>query len=93
MYPPLPKKKTPAGGVVEIEIRLTNLVVGAVVAAMLSRREPRPEKTTLACIPDALLARIANLAIDDLRLARAGCACRRDVAERNLWLEALYGLK
>jgi hypothetical protein len=80
--------------VVEIEVRLTNLVVGAVVAAMLSRREPRSEKTTLMCIiPDALLDRIANLAIDDLRLARAGYARRRDVAERNLWLEALYRLK
>jgi hypothetical protein len=39
--------------------------------------EPRPEKTTLACIPDALLARIANLAIDDLRIARARYPTRR----------------
>jgi hypothetical protein len=68
-------------------------VVGAVVAAMLSRREPRPEKTTLACIPDALLARIANLAIDDLRIARARYAHRRDAAERSLWLAALDRLK
>jgi hypothetical protein len=79
--------------VVEIEVRLMRLVVGAVVAAMLSRREPRPEKTTLACIPDALLARIANLAIDDLRIARAGYAHRRDAAERSLWLAALDRLK
>jgi len=79
--------------VVEIEVKLMRLVVGAVVAAMLSRREPRPEKTTLVCIPDALLARIANLAIDDLRLARADYAHRRDVAERSLWCAALYSLK
>jgi hypothetical protein len=79
--------------VVEIEVRLMRLVVGAVVAAMLSRREPRAEKTTLACIPDALLARIANLAIDDLRIARAGYAHRRDVAERSLWCAALDRLK
>jgi hypothetical protein len=79
--------------VVEIEVRLAHLVVGAVVAAMLSRREPRPEKTTLACIPDALLARIANLAIEDRRLARAGYAHRRNVAERSLWCAALDRLK
>ena len=79
--------------VVEIEVRLMRLVVGAVVGAMLSRREPRPEKTTLACIPDALLARIANLAIGDLRLARAAYAHRRDVAERSLWCAALDRLK
>jgi hypothetical protein len=80
--------------VIEIEVRLMRLVVGAVVAAMLSRREPRPEKTTLACIiPDALLARIANLAIEDLRIARAGYAHRRDVAERSLWCAALDRLK
>ena len=70
--------------VVEIEVRLTRLVVGAVVAAMLSRHDPKPEKTTLACIPDALLVRIADLAIDDLRLARADYVHRRDMAEYEL---------
>ena len=75
--------------VVQIEVRLAHLVVGAVVEAMLSRREQRPEETTLACLPHALLALIANLAIEDLRLARAGYAHRRDVAERSLWLAAL----
>jgi hypothetical protein len=73
--------------IVEIEVRLTRLVVGAVVAAMLSRREP--EKTTLACLPDALLARIANLAKADLRVARADYAHRRNSAEYELYVVAL----
>jgi hypothetical protein len=70
--------------VVEIEVRLTRLVVGAVVSAMLSRHDQKPEQTTLACIPDALLVRIADLAIDDLRLARAEYVSRRDIAEYEL---------
>ena len=79
--------------IVEIEVRLTRLVVGAVVAAMLSRREPRPEKTTLACLPDALLARIANLATDALRVARADYAHRRNSAEYGLYVVALDRLE
>jgi hypothetical protein len=70
--------------VVEIEVRLTRLVVGAVVAEMLSRHDQKPEQTTLACIPDALSTRIANLAIDGLRLARVDYVSRRDIAEYEL---------
>ena len=81
--------------VVEIEARLTRLVVGAVVAAMLSRRRRGDAlaKATLASLPDALLARIADLAIDDLRRARADYAHRRTVAEYDLWCAALDRLR
>ncbi len=82
--------------VVEIEVRLTRLVVGAVVAAMRAPRAPlapRAAKATLASLPDALLARIADLAIDDLRRARADYAHRRTVAEYDLWCAALDRLR
>jgi predicted phosphoribosyltransferase len=69
--------------VVEIEAQLAHLVVGAVIAAMLSRRKNQ-ERTTLASLPDALLARVANLAIDDLRRARSDYRRRREIAEQKL---------
>jgi hypothetical protein len=69
--------------VVEIEAQLTSLVVGAVIAAMLSRRKHQ-QRTMLASLPDALLARVANLAIDDLRRARSDYTRRREIAERKL---------
>lgn len=75
--------------VVEIEAQLTSLVVGAVIAAMLSRRKNQ-QRTTLASLPDALLARVANLAIDDLRRARSDYRRRREIAERNLKLALLF---
>ena len=49
-----------------------------------------PQSTITARLDPAL---IADLAIEDLRLARAGYAHRRDVAERSLWLAALDRLK
>jgi hypothetical protein len=69
--------------VVEIEAQLAHLVVGAVIAAMLSRRKNQ-QRATLASLPDALLARVANLAIDDLRRARSDYRRRREIAERKL---------
>ncbi len=68
--------------VVEIEAQLAHLVVGAVIAAMLSRR--KSQRTMLASLPDALLARVANLAIDYLRRARSDYRRRREIAEREL---------
>jgi hypothetical protein len=70
--------------VVEIEAQLTSLVVGAVIAAMLSRRKHQ-QRTRLASLPDALLARVANLAIDDLRRARSDYRRRREIAEQKLY--------
>jgi hypothetical protein len=54
-----------------------------VIAAMLSRRKHQ-QRTMLASLPDALLARVANLAIDDLRRARSSYLRRRDIAEQEL---------
>jgi hypothetical protein len=67
--------------VVEIEVQFTRLVVGAVIEAMLSRNRT---ECALARIPDALLARIAGLALDDLRRARSNYARRREFAEYEL---------
>jgi hypothetical protein len=67
--------------VVKIEAHFTRLVVCAVIEAMLSRNKTG---SALACIPDALLARIANLAIDDLRRARSNYVRRREIAEYEL---------
>jgi hypothetical protein len=53
--------------VVAVETRLARLVVGAVVAAMLTR--PRAG-AALASLPDKLLVRIAQSARDDVRAAR-----------------------
>ena len=69
--------------IVEIEAQLTHLVVGAVIAAMLSRRKHQ-QRTMLASLPDALLARVADLAIDDLRRARSDYRLRREIAEAKL---------
>ncbi len=68
--------------VVEIEVRLTRLVVGAVIAATLSRR--KNEQSTLSVLPDALLARIANLAMDDVRRARSNYVSRRNLVQNEL---------
>ena len=69
--------------VFEIEAQLARLVIGAVIAAMLSRRKHQ-QRTMLASLPDALLARVANLAIDDLRRARSSYLRRREIAEQGL---------
>jgi hypothetical protein len=42
------------------------------------------QRTPITSIPDALLARIANLAIADLRRARSNYVRRREIAEQEL---------
>jgi hypothetical protein len=69
--------------VVEIEEHFTRLVVGAIIAAMISRRS-HEQRSPITSIPDALLARIANLAIADLRRARSNYVRRREIAEQEL---------
>ena len=66
--------------VVQIEANLTRLVVRTVIAALLCT----DRASTLACIPDALLVRIADLAMSDLRLAKADYEIRRRVAMYEL---------
>ncbi len=80
--------------VVGIVAAHARLVVGAVAATIASRRrvaaetepgtEPRSSLASLASLPDALLVRIAESALDDARRARAGYKDRRAKEEREL---------
>ncbi len=69
--------------VVEIEATFTRRVVGAIIAAMISRRK-HEQRTMITSVPDALLARIAHLAIADLRRARSNYVRRREIAKQEL---------
>jgi hypothetical protein len=71
--------------VLEIETMMTRVVIRTVIAAILST----DRSTNLACLPDALLVRIGDLAMADLRLAREDYKNRRRIAQYEL--ESMIG--
>lgn len=71
--------------VLEIETMMTRVVIRTVTAAILSA----DRSTNLACLPDALLVRIGDLAMADLRLARGDYKNRRRIEQYEL--ESMIG--
>ena len=71
--------------VLEIETMMTRVVIRTVIAAILSA----DRSTNLACLPDALLVRIGDLAMADLRLAREDYKNRRRIEQYEL--ESMIG--